>query len=104
MRLNGIMMLEAIPRHLELSLEIFFVNGVAGGAERKATTGVLLKVGLQRKPRTAERMSGNKGWKCLWQAQASHRTLRWSAGPPSPQQIGKRSGMEQNKENKVAAE
>lgn len=24
MRLNGIMMLEAIPRHLELSLEIFF--------------------------------------------------------------------------------
>lgn len=53
------MMLEVMLGHLELSLEVSFVNRVSGGAERKATT-VLLKVGLQRKTKTAERTSGDK--------------------------------------------
>lgn len=85
------MMLEVILVHLELSLEILFVNRVSGGAERKATT-ALLKVGVRRKTKAAERTSGDKGWKGLWQAQASDRTLSDTQALPLPSRLRKGQG------------
>lgn len=84
-------MLEVKLVHLELSLEILFVNRVSGGAERKATT-ALLQVGLRRETKTAERTSGDKGWKGLWQAQAGDRTLSDAQALALPSRLGKGQG------------
>lgn len=43
--------MEAILKHLELSLEILFVNSVAGEAERKAITNSIAEGEVKREAR-----------------------------------------------------